>query len=69
MLSVRVFFEKKNGAKFISHLDLNRAVMRILVRTGLPVVYSQGFNPHIILSIAVPIPVGKHLRSVRLQIK
>ena len=40
MLSVRVFFEKKNGAKFISHLDLNRAVMRILVRTGLPVVFT-----------------------------
>jgi len=57
MLSVRVFFEKKNGAKFISHLDLNRAVMRILVRTGLPVVYSQGFNPHIKVVFALPLSI------------
>jgi len=57
MLSVRVFFEKKNGAKFISHLDLNRAVMRILVRTGLPVVYSQGFYPHIKVVFALPLSI------------
>lgn len=57
MLSVRVFFEKKDGARFISHLDLNRAVSRILVRTGLPVVYSQGFNPHIKVVFALPLSI------------
>ena len=57
MLSVRVFFEKKDGARFISHLDLNRAVSRILVRTGLPVLYSQGFNPHIKVVFALPLSI------------
>lgn len=57
MLSVRVFFEKKGESRFISHLDLNRAVSRILVRSGLPVVYSQGFNPHIKVVFALPLSI------------
>jgi radical SAM-linked protein len=55
-MKVRMKFEK--NIKYISHLDLMKAMQKILTRTGLPVKYSEGFNPHIILSIANPIPVG-----------
>ena len=55
-MKVRLQFEK--NVRYISHLELMRAIQRILKRSGLPIRYSEGFNPHIVLSIAVPIPVG-----------
>ena len=32
---------------------------RILKRSGLPVYYTQGFNPHIYLSFACPLSLGQ----------
>lgn len=46
MLSIRVFFKKLGPLAYISHLDLNRAVLRAFQRAKLPVVYTEGFNPH-----------------------
>lgn len=43
---------------YISHLDLQRVMARALRRSGLPVWYSQGFNPHIYMSFALPLPLG-----------
>lgn len=51
-------FEKAESLRFLSHLDLMRAMQRALRRSGLPVRYSQGFNPHQILSFASALPVG-----------
>ena len=51
-------FEKSPALRFIGHLDLQRAMQRALRRSGLPASYSQGFNPHIILSFAAPLSVG-----------
>ena len=45
-------------AKFISHLDLLRCFERAILRSGLPVEYSQGFNPHQKMTFALPLPVG-----------
>ena len=58
MLPVRVFFRKKGKLKYISHLDLMRAVTRGLMRSGLPIVYTEGFNPHPKLVFALPLSVG-----------
>lgn len=55
-MKVRLEFEK--NIRYISHLELMRAIQKILKRSGLKIKYSQGFNPHIILSVANPIPVG-----------
>jgi len=44
--------------KFISHLDLMRLWTRALVRAGVPLAYSQGFNPHPRLSLAAPLAIG-----------
>ena len=46
MIDVRTVFEKKGRAKYISHLDLNRFMMRAFRRSGLPIWYTEGFNPH-----------------------
>ena len=54
----RIFFSKTGMGKYISHLDLLRCFARTIQRSGLPVVYSQGFNPHQKMTFALPLPVG-----------
>lgn len=44
--------------RFISHHDTLRLLRRAMVRAGIPVRYSQGFNPHPRISIPLPKPVG-----------
>ena len=51
-------FKKTGGARYISHLDLQRAVQRALRRSGLPIRYSMGFNPHPVLSFASALSLG-----------
>lgn len=53
-----VVFEKSPRLRHIGHLDLMRAMQRALRRSGLPLRYSQGFNPHILLTFAAPLSVG-----------
>ncbi|MBO7254409.1 MAG: DUF2344 domain-containing protein [Clostridia bacterium] len=57
MLPIRVFFKKKGKIKYISHLDLMRAVTRGLLRSELPIVYTEGFNPHPKLVFALPLSI------------
>lgn len=54
----RVWFSKDGPARFLSHLDLVRTFERAVRRAGLPVAFSQGFNPHPRFSFAAPLPVG-----------
>ena len=51
-------FSKGEGIKFISHLYLMRTIQRIIRRSGVPIEYSKGFNPHMALSLAQPLSVG-----------
>jgi len=51
-------FKKTGGARYISHLDLQRAVQRALRRSGLPVRYTTGFSPHQVLSFASALSLG-----------
>ena len=53
--TLRVFWQKKGNAKYTSHLDTQRTVTRALVRSGLPLYYSQGYNPHLRLVFALPV--------------
>jgi len=54
----RVRYAKGESVRFLSHLDVLRALARALSASGLPVAYSQGFNPHAKLSLGPPLPVG-----------
>lgn len=56
--NVRVWFTKKGRAKYISHLDMNRCMQRAIKRSGLPVWYTEGFNPHIYITFALPLSLG-----------
>ncbi|MCL1881035.1 MAG: TIGR03936 family radical SAM-associated protein [Oscillospiraceae bacterium] len=57
-INIRVFFEKRGNAKYISHLDLYRAFQRAIKRSGLPVWHTEGFNPHIYTTFALPLALG-----------
>ncbi|MEE0839727.1 MAG: TIGR03936 family radical SAM-associated protein [Acutalibacteraceae bacterium] len=58
MKNVRVFFSKSGRLKFISHLDMNRFFTRVLRKSGLPIWYTEGFNPHPYLTFALPLSLG-----------
>ncbi len=58
MKPVRIWFEKKGAARFISHLDLNRCISRAIHQAKIPLWYTQGFNPHAFLTFALPLPLG-----------
>ena len=51
-------YTKEADIKFISHLDLLRTIQRSIRRSGLPIHYSKGFNPHMATAIAQPLSVG-----------
>ncbi len=54
----RITYTKGESVKYISHLDFLRCVNRSFKRGRIPVKYSNGFNPHVLLNIALPCPVG-----------
>ena len=55
---LRLLFEKKDNAVWISHLDLMRLFQRAFKRAGLPLTHTKGFNPRPSVSIALPLSVG-----------
>ncbi|MBQ9988371.1 MAG: DUF2344 domain-containing protein [Clostridia bacterium] len=57
-MKILVKFSRSGALCMISHLDLLRTVQRSLRRAELPILYSQGFNPHPILSFAQAMGVG-----------
>ena len=44
--------------KFVSHLDMNRLMTRVIRKAGIPVWYTEGFNRHIYINYAVPLSLG-----------
>lgn len=55
---LRLLFEKKGNAIWISHLDLMRLFQRAFKRAGLLLKHTQGYNPRPSVSIALPLSVG-----------
>jgi radical SAM-linked protein len=55
---IRIKYCKDEAVKFISHRDLMRAFQRAIRRAGLPVAYSQGYNPHMKISWGNALKVG-----------
>lgn len=44
--------------RFISHLDMIRFMTRAIRRAELPVWYTEGFNPHLYMTFALPLSLG-----------
>ena len=58
MAVYRMMYAKVGPARFISHLDLLRTFGRAARRAGLPLAFTQGFNPHPKITFAAPLAVG-----------
>lgn len=58
MDKLRLRFKKTGRAVYISHLDLMQTMQRSFSRAGYELKYSEGFNPHPQISIALPLSVG-----------
>ncbi len=71
MDKLRLRFEKTGRAVYISHLDLMATMQRAFSRAGYRLQYSEGFNPHPLISILLPLSVGTasvcELMDFRLQ--
>lgn len=57
-MRLRVTFSKNGPLTYTSHLDLTRIWERSLRRGGVPLAYSQGFNPRPKLQLAAALPLG-----------
>lgn len=51
-------YGRDDRVKFISHLDFVRCFHRAVRRSKINFVFSQGFNPHPVMTVAQPLPVG-----------
>ena len=56
--SVRLFFKKNGLLRFVSHLDMNRVMIRLLRLSKVPVWYTEGFNRHPYITFALPLSLG-----------
>ncbi|MBR0351798.1 MAG: DUF2344 domain-containing protein [Oscillospiraceae bacterium] len=62
MNKLRMRFSKTGRAVYISHLDLMHTMQRAISRAGFSLKYSEGYNPHPQISIALPLSVGMSSR-------
>lgn len=69
MRCVRVFFTKSGRIRYTSHLDLVRAMQRAVRRSGIAVKYSEGFNPHMQMTFALPLSLGMESCCEAMDIK
>ncbi len=58
----RLVYSKTGRARYISHLDLMRTMQRVFKRAGIPLWYTQGFNPHAYLMFPLALPLGTDSR-------
>lgn len=63
MFRLQFKYSKKGILRFLSHLEVIKALERGLRRTGLPLVFSQGFSPHLKLAFGPALSVGVGSRA------
>lgn len=56
--NVRIWFKKDYECRYISHLDLNRCMLRALHKSKIPVWHTEGFNPHPFATFPLPLSLG-----------
>lgn len=54
---VEIIHTKESNLKFISHLDVQRLFERAMRRAGIPISYTEGFNPRPKMQWLMPLPI------------
>lgn len=57
-MKARIKFRKYGAMKFIGHLDVMRFFQKVMRRADIPIAFTGGFSPHMIMSFANPLGVG-----------
>ena len=57
-MKARIKFRKYGCMKFIGHLDIMRFFQKVMRRADIPIAFTGGFSPHMIMSFANPLGVG-----------
>ena len=57
-MKARIKFRKYGAMKFIGHLDIMRFFQKMMRRAEIPIAFTGGFSPHMIMSFANPLGVG-----------
>lgn len=68
-MQIRLEYSVGDELRFLSHLDFLRLFIRTFRRAGLPIAYSQGFNPHPKMSFGPPLAVGVTSNSEYLDLE
>lgn len=55
--NIRIKFSKTGRLRYISHLDLCRTMTPAMIRAGIPIWYTEGFNPHPKMVFTQPLPL------------
>ncbi len=58
MLKARIKFRKYGVMRFIGHLDVMRFFQKAMRRADIPIAFTGGYSPHMIMSFAQPLGVG-----------
>ena len=58
MFKARMKFAKEGRARYISHLDLMHTMQRSMARCQMPLWFTEGFNQHAYVSVALPLSTG-----------
>lgn len=57
-MKARIKFRKYGVMRFIGHLDLMRFFQKAMRRAEIPIAFTGGYSPHMIMSFAQPLGVG-----------
>lgn len=60
---------KNEELRFLGHLDYLRTMERIVVRSGIPIAFSEGFNPHMKISLDSALGVGVTADPLYMELK
>lgn len=57
-MKARIKFRKYGALKFIGHLDVMRFFQKAMRRAEIPIAFTGGYSPHMIMSFASPLGIG-----------
>ena len=57
-MKARIKFRKYGVLRFIGHLDVMRFFQKLMRRADIPIAFTGGYSPHMIMSFASPLGIG-----------
>ena len=58
-MKARIKFKKYGALRFIGHLDVMRYFQKVMRRAQIPIAFTGGYSPHMIMSFASPLGIGR----------